>query len=68
MTTIEQAIADAGGTGRPIVQACPGCGRDTIDPAYYSDRDRYECGAVMDESETAWLCYGCATDGSQTQS
>lgn len=61
---IEQRAED-GGTGGPVVQPCPCCGCDTVDPAYWDSLDEtygLTLGAEMNEAETAWLCWECVHD------
>lgn len=54
--------AEESGSGGPVVQPCPCCGRDTVDPAYWDGLDEtygLTLGAEMDGAETAWLCWEC---------
>ena len=54
--------AEEEGTGGPVVQPCPCCGRDVVDPAFWDDLDEtygLALGAEMNEADTAWLCWEC---------
>ena len=54
--------AEEEGTDGPVVQPCPCCGRNTVDPAFWDSLDEtygLSLGAEMNESETAWLCWEC---------
>ena len=50
------------GTGGPVVQPCPCCGGDTVDPAFWDRLDKtygLTLGAEINDAETAWLCWEC---------
>lgn len=64
---IEQRAED-GGTGGPVVQPCPCCGRDTVDPAHWDSMDEtygLTIGAETIGAETTWLCWECVHDADE---